>query len=53
MGKNDLSDKRPVWNWLKYNIRNHAISYSKEKPKERNEKEKSLQTAYEEAKTLY
>ena len=53
MGTNDLSDKRSVWDWLKYNIRNHAICYSKQKAKERNKKEKSLQTAYEEAKTLY
>ena len=42
MGTNDLSDKRSVWDWLKYNIRNHAICYSKQKAKERNKKEKSL-----------
>ena len=53
MGTNNLTDKRSVWDWLKYNIRNHAISYSKQKAKERNKKEKSLQTAYEEAKKLY
>ena len=29
------------------------VIYSKQKAKERNKKEKSLQTAYEEAKTLY
>jgi len=48
-GANNLSDKRSVWDWLKYNIWDHAISYSKQKAKERNRKEKSLQTAYEEA----
>ena len=31
-GEIDLSDKRCVWDWIKYNIRLHAISYSKEKP---------------------
>ena len=28
-GGNELSDKRAVWDWIKYNIRAHAISYSK------------------------
>jgi len=48
-GANNLSDKRSVWDWLKYNIRDYAISYSKQKAKERNIKEKSLQTTYEES----
>ena len=26
-GVNELSDKRAVWDWIKYNIRVHAISY--------------------------
>ena len=34
----ELSDKRSVWDWIKYNIRAHAIFYSKKKAKERNEK---------------
>ena len=32
-GEIDLSDKRCVWDWIKYNIRLHAISYSIEKAK--------------------
>ena len=28
-GGNELSDKRAVWDWIKYSIRAHAISYSK------------------------
>lgn len=39
----------PGWNIL----RGHAISYSKQKPKERNIKEKSLQIAYEESTKMY
>ena len=49
MGINDLSDKRSIWDWLKYKIKNHAISYSKQKATERNAREKFLQTTYEEA----
>ena len=38
----ELSDKRSFWDWIKYNIRMHAISFSKEKAKQRNENEKTL-----------
>ena len=38
-GPNNLLDNRSIWDWLKYKIRNHAISYSK-----RNAREKLLQT---------
>jgi len=37
-GTNNLSDKRSIWDRLKYKIRNHAISYSKQKARERNAK---------------
>ena len=50
MGTNNLSDKHSVWDWVKYNIRNHGISHSKEKAKERNIKEKSMETAHEDEK---
>ena len=46
-GTNDLSNKNSVWDWLKSNIRNHAIFYSKEKAKERRIKKESLQTDYQ------
>ena len=42
----ELSDKSCVWDWAKYNIRMRAIKYSKEKAKQRNEKEKSNQQEY-------
>ena len=35
-GINNLSDKRSIWDWLKYKIRNHAIYYSKQNARERN-----------------
>ena len=52
-GIESLSDKRCIWDWLKYNIRDHAISYSKQKAKERIRKESELQAAYEEATKNY
>ena len=52
-GENQLSDKRCVWDWVKYNIRMHAIKYSKEKAKKRNQKENLFQQEYEEATRLY
>ena len=52
-GIESLSDKRCIWDLLKYNIRDHAICYSKQKAKERNRKEKELQGAYEEATQDY
>ena len=52
-GKSELSDKRCVWDWIKYNIRSHAISYSKDKAKLRNEKERQTQKEFEEATRLF
>ena len=52
-GVNYLSNKLSVWDWLKYNIRNHAISYFKRKAKKRNAKEKILPPAYKEAIKQY
>lgn len=52
-GVNYLSNKLSVWDWLKYNIRNHAISYFKRKAKKRNAKEKLLPPAYKEAIKQY
>ena len=49
----ELSNKRGLWDWIKYNIRMHAIRYSKEKAKQRNEEEKELQNKYEIATKLY
>ena len=34
-GEKDLSDTRLAWNWIKYNIRKHAIDYSREKGRQR------------------
>ena len=47
-GEQELSDKRAVWDWIKYNIRKHAIKYSKEKTKQRNNVEKIIQEEYKE-----
>ena len=52
-GINNLSDKRSIWDWLKYKSRNHANYYFKQKATERNAREKLLQTTYEEAAKRY
>ena len=52
-GEIDLSEKRCVWDWIKYNIRLHAISYSKEKAKLKYEKEQRIQQELEDANRLF
>ena len=49
-GYKDLSANRNIWDWLKYNIRAHAIQHSKRRAKERIEKENHLQEKYSKAK---
>ena len=44
-----LSDKRCVWDWIKYNIGMHCIRYSREKAKQRNDKETMINQEYKEA----
>ena len=41
---------RNIWDWLKYNIRAHAIQHSKRRAKERIEKENHLEEKYSKAK---
>ena len=43
-GSDNLSDKRCIWDWLKYNIRNHAILFSKKKARERSAMEQKLKS---------
>ena len=52
-GFKDLSDNRNIWDWLKYNIRADAIQHSKQRAKERIEKENHLQEKYSKAKTEF
>ena len=49
-GRKELTNHRSVWDWIKYNIRAHAINFSKRKSKERNKKEKTLQEELSKAK---
>ena len=52
-GQKEILDSRILWDWIKYNIRAHAINYSKKKAKERNAIELSLQDELREAKEEY
>jgi len=49
-GRQELSDDRCVWDWIKYNIRAHTIRHSKRKTKQRNETETKLQNQLNVAK---
>ena len=51
-GSDNLSDKRCIWDWLKYNIRNHAILFSKTKARERSAMEQKLKSIREATKTF-
>ena len=50
-GRNELTDNRSIWDWIKYKIRVHAIRHSKQKAMERKEKETNLQKEFEKSKT--
>ena len=52
-GRKDLSDDRSVWEWIKFNIRAHAICHSKRKAKQRNERESYLEKELNEAKLAF
>ena len=52
-GERELSDNRTVWDWIKYNIRAHAIQFSKRHAKERSELEIVLQNDYTVASQKY
>ena len=45
-GEKELADNRNIWEWIKYNIRAHAIQYSKRRAKEKSDEEKRLQNEY-------
>ena len=49
-GRKVLSDDRTIWDWIKYNIKTHAIAHSKKRAKERDDKEKCLQKELNRAK---
>ena len=52
-GCKDISDNDIIWDWLKYNIRAHAIQHSKQRGMERNEKRNHLDNEYAKAKQLF
>ena len=52
-GRKDLPDDRSVWEWIKFNIRAHAIWHCKRRAKERNEREPTLEKEINEAKLAF
>ena len=51
-GQKECTDNRMIWDWVKYNIRAHAIQYSKRKAKERVKKELDLQEELSKVKRI-
>ena len=52
-GQKELSDARSVWEWTKFNIRDHAIRFSKKRARSRKDKEAQLEKTYGSAKQIY
>ena len=52
-GQRDLTDNRSIWEWIKYNIRAHAIQHSKKRAKEKKEIKTELENNYSKAQELY
>ena len=52
-GSSDLSDNRSIWDWIKFNIRAHAIQHSKRKARHSTEKENILQKEFKDAKQKF
>ena len=51
--RSGLSDNRSIWDWIKFNIRTHAVQHSKRKARERKEKENILQKEFTVAKQKF
>ena len=52
-GQKELSDDRSVWEWTKFNIRSHAIQFSKKRARSRKDQEAHLEKEYASAKQIY
>jgi len=48
-----LSDDRSDWEWTKFNIRSHAIQFSKKRARSRKDQETQLEKEYVSAKQIY
>jgi len=42
-GQKELSDDRSVWEWTKFDIRNHAIQFPKKRARSRKDQEAQLE----------
>lgn len=52
-GRQELSDPRSVWDWVKYIVRKYSRNYSKSKCKQWNIEEEQLNQKYQEALSAY
>ena len=52
-GQKELSDDRSVWEWTKFDIRNHAIQFPKKAARSRKDQEAQLEKKYASAKQIF
>ena len=52
-GRFYLPDHRCIWDWIKYNLRAHAVQFSKRKAKEKKDEENILQDEFNKAKQTF
>ena len=49
----EISDKRVIWDWIKYNVRLFSIDYSKRRAKANREEEEMMQKKYQAAQAKF
>ena len=49
----EISDKRVIWDWIKYNVRLFSIDYSKRRAKANREEEEMMQKKYQDAQAKF
>jgi len=52
-GRKELSDNRSIWEWTKFNVRDHTIQFLMKRARSRKDKEAQLEKEYASAKQIY
>ena len=52
-GKQELSDPRSAWDWVKYNVKKYSRQYSMSKSRQRKLEEWQLNTEFQEASFVF
>ena len=52
-GTEDIHDPRPLWDWIKFNIRSNSIIFSKQIASNRRKQEEELNKRYQKAVLMF